>query len=268
MIVELTNRSLLELSGKDAQSFLQNQFSNDVNALQEGVMQLNAFCQHQGKIIALFWLWREDEAFYLSFPKDLTQITTQRLNMFKLMSEVEIEDITDQYTQLGVIDEAGENSLKINDNQSLMVVEKSHDFELSDENNWEQACIENSLPEVSLTTSEAFVPQMLNLDIGEVGVSFTKGCYPGQEVVARLHYLGKPKRRMYAFECESEVAIGDKLVVSDSKSLKASGQVVRAVENKGKYQFLATLEVKNKDSEIRLGDENGAIINYIKAFGE
>jgi len=129
--------------------------------------------------------------------------------------------------------------------------------ELDDANEWEAACIANDIPEVTLATSEKFVPQLLNLDINEVGVNFTKGCYPGQEVVARLHYLGKSKRRMRQFECEGEVNIGDELVVAGSKSAKASGVVVRRVKLGAKSSFLATVEVAYEDDKITLNDADG-----------
>ena len=71
MITQLKNRTLIRLSGKDVQPFLQGQFSNDINALDEGVVQINAYCQHQGKIIALVWVMKKSDDFYVSLPSDL-----------------------------------------------------------------------------------------------------------------------------------------------------------------------------------------------------
>nr|MCS5588387.1 folate-binding protein YgfZ [Candidatus Thioglobus sp.] len=176
MIVQLNNRTLLKLSGSDVQSFLQGQFSNDINALEGGVVQLNAYCQHQGKIIALLWVMKQDGDFYLSFSSDLGEIVTKRLTMFKMMSEVMITDVTDQIMQLGVIDESFKDAFKLNNQQSVSLVESANDIDLGDEAAWELACITNNIPEVSLTTTEKFVPQLLNLDIDELGVNFTKGC--------------------------------------------------------------------------------------------
>jgi folate-binding protein YgfZ len=86
------------------------------------------------------------------------------------------------------------------------------------------------IPEVFLSTSEKFVPQMLNLDIDEVGVNFSKGCYPGQEVVARLHYLGEAKRRLFAFKSESEIQIGDSLYCAPLRLRKQEGIVIKEAE--------------------------------------
>jgi len=254
MITQLTKRALLQLTGNDVKTFLQGQFSNDINTLEEGIVQLNAYCQHQGKIIALIWVMKKNESFYLSFPADLEEVVVKRLNMFKMMSDVQISDLSNDIIQLGIVDEDFKGAFKLNDQQSMALVETLDAVELADESTWEKSCIENGIAEVTLDTSEKFVPQLLNLDIDEVGVSFTKGCYPGQEVVARLHYLGKSKRRMRAFECDGEVKVGDELLVTGSASAKASGMVVRCVTLDAKSLCLATIEVAYEDDEITLNN--------------
>ena len=98
---------------------------------------------------------------------------------------------------------------------------------------------------------------MLNLDINEVGVNFSKGCFPGQEVVARLHYLGKAKRRLFAFKTNSSLSIGDTLYCAESKSAKASGSVISQVKFGSDFYCLATLEVENKDNRITINNDQG-----------
>ncbi len=264
MITQLNNRALLRLNGSDTQSFLQGQLSNDIDTLEEGVVQLNAYCQHQGKIIALLWVMKQGEDFYLSFPEDLKAIVVQKLTMFKMMSDVNIKDVSDELIQLGVIDEKLDSSFTLNDHQSVVLVETLDSMKLANESEWEMVCINNNVPEVILATSEKFVPQLLNLDVDEVGVSFTKGCYPGQEVVARLHYLGKSKRRMRQFKGEVKFRVADELIVSGSKSAKASGIVVRQVKLADKSLCLATVEVAYEDDEIRLNSADGAQLTRIK----
>jgi folate-binding protein YgfZ len=236
------------------QSFLQGQLSNDINALEEGVVQINAYCQHQGKIMALIWVMKRADEYYLSFPKDLSAEIVKKLTMFKMMSDVTIKDITNELLQFGVVDEVVDGVFVINDQQSIVLVDSDNEFKLSDEREWEAACIANEVPEVELATVEKFVPQLLNLDIDEVGVNFSKGCYPGQEVVARLHYLGKSKRRMRAFECDGEIEVGDELLVTGSDSAKASGIVVRRVKLDAKSLCLATVEIAHEDDEITLNN--------------
>jgi folate-binding protein YgfZ len=200
----------------------------------------------------------------LSFPSDLAEIITKRLTMFKMMSAVEITDVSNELIQLGVIDEDFDGAFKLNDQQSVALVESVDGVGLDNESEWALACITNGVAEVELKTSEKFVPQLLNLDIDEVGVNFTKGCYPGQEVVARLHYLGKSKRRMRQFECDGEVNVGDELLVAGSKSAKASGIVVRRVQLGDKSSFLATVEVAFEDAAITLNNADGIELTRIK----
>jgi folate-binding protein YgfZ len=252
------------MNGIDVQSFLQGQLSNDIDGLEEGTVQLNAYCQHQGKIIALIWVMKQADDFYLSFASDLAEIVTKRLIMFKMMSDVTITDVSDELIQLGVVDQEFDGAYKLNNQQSVALVKTLDGVELDDANEWEAACIANDIPEVTLATSEKFVPQLLNLDINEVGVNFSKGCYPGQEVVARLHYLGKSKRRMRQFQCEGEVNVGDELLVAGSKSAKASGIVVRRVQLGDKSSFLATVEVAFEGAAITLNNADGIQLTRIK----
>ena len=103
-----------------------------------------------------------------------------------------------------------------------------------------------------------------------MGVNFSKGCYPGQEVVARLHYLGEAKRRLFSFQCDFEVQIGDNLYCSSSKSAKVradrykgSGMVVNKVKYDSKFYCLATLDVDLKDEKITINNESGQILTRI-----
>ena len=273
MFCHLENRALLKVSGGDSGPFLQAQLSNDIEQLDNSSIQLNAYCQHQGKILALFWVIRSDDSFLLSFPLDLLDIIKSRLQMFVIMADVNIQDITLECSQIGSIDESYNNSFTINDKLSLIIVNPKDitQFDIKPVEFWYKACIDSNLPEISLITSEKLVPQMLNLDINEIGVNFSKGCYPGQEVVARLHYLGSVKRRLFAFESNSEINTGDSLFCSTSKSAKArgarykaSGIVVLKVQYNPQFYCLATLEVASKDEKVTLNNEQGPILKRIK----
>ena len=273
MYSHLNSRALLKISGGDAESFLQAQLSNNINELDNSSIQLNAYCQHQGKMLALFWVMRSNDDFLLSFPLDLLEIIKSRLQMFVIMSDVTIDDVTDDYLQIGIIDENQNNAFTINDKLSLIIANPSElsKFKVISNDFWDKACIDFSLPEIYLLTSEKLVPQMLNLDINEIGVNFSKGCFPGQEVVARLHYLGVAKRRLFAFESDSEINVGDTLFCSTSKSAKArgarykaSGIVVSKVKYNTQFYCLATLEVASKDEKVKLNNDQGPILKRIK----
>ena len=105
MFFHLNNRALLKISGNDAESFLQSQFSNDIGKLNNSSVQLSAYCQHQGKILSLFWVIRQEEGFYLSFPKELLDSIQSRLKMFVIMADVIIEDVSMRLAQIGVLEE-------------------------------------------------------------------------------------------------------------------------------------------------------------------
>ncbi len=265
MFVRLDNRALIRLTGKDSESFLQSQLSNDVNKLDNSSIQLSAYCQHQGKILVLFWLLRSKDDFLLSFPLDLIETVKNRLQMFILVSDVKIEDVTEKYLQLGLINENKADAYVLNGQLSLMLVDSqsAEKFTFASRHYWDKACIDNLIPEVNSITTEKFVPQMLNLDIDEIGLSFTKGCYPGQEVVARLHYLGKAKRRLFVFKSVSEIKIGDDLFCPSLKSARACGSVVFQVKFNTDYFCLATLEVVHKDDQIYLNNEQGPTLTRI-----
>ena len=273
MQCNLTNRALVRVSGADAKEFLQNQFSNDISKLGNSNIQINAYCQHQGKIIALFWVMRSDNSFLLSFPIDLLVKVISRLKLFVIMSDVIIEDITSSFVQLGLIKEINSNGYLINENMSLSVQSKTNDIEVTvnNQDDWIRACIDSGIPEVFLSTSEKLVPQMLNLDIDEVGVNFSKGCYPGQEVVARLHYLGDAKRRLFAFTSDSEMEVGESLFCASSKAAKArgdrykgSGIVVSKVKYNSLFYCLGTMDIDLLSDKITLNNEHGPQLNLIK----
>jgi folate-binding protein YgfZ len=200
----------LRVGGAGATQFLQNQLSNDIEAIAEGDWQLNAYCQHQGRMIALLWVNKCFDGFYVHLSSDLQKIIFNRFKMFALNVEVEIE-LSDKIIDLTTI---------------------------------------RGYPQITLSSSEKFIPQDLNLDIDEVGVNFSKGCYPGQEVVARVKYLGTPKRRLYQFEFDGEVAVLDKIY--PQKGSHSVGLVVNQIPT----GFLAVLKTAEEHSELKLNNQS------------
>ena len=272
MFFHINNRALLKISGSDAESFLQAQLSNDISIVDNKSIQFNAYCQHQGKILALFWVLRYEDYFLLSFPIELCDSIKDRLQMFVIISDVNIDNVTSEYYQIGCDDVTFSNSYRMNDQLSL-IIKNSKDSENVEFNSlqiWNKLLIDSNIPEVFSNTSEKFVPQMLNLDINELGVNFTKGCYPGQEVVARLHYLGQAKRRLFSFKSEFEMEVGDNLYCASSSTAKARGErykgsgiVVSKVKYNSLFYCLATLDTDLKDNKITLNNEQGPILQIL-----
>ena len=272
MRILLNNRALLKISGNDAEEFLQNQFTNDIKKIDRKKVQFNAYCQHQGKVIAFFWVMRMGEDFFLSFPDELLEKIENRLKFFVIMSDVIIKNVTNVLIQTGLINESSPNEFRINDELAVVIEDSNgQSVELAENHiSWEKACLDSHLPEIYNVTSEKLVPQMLNLDINELGVSFSKGCYPGQEVVARLHYLGSAKRRLFSFKSNQEMLIGDSLYCATSKTAlargdryKGSGIVVSKVKYSSLFYCLATLDVDLIDEEITLNNEHGPKLQRI-----
>ncbi|MEX1200470.1 MAG: hypothetical protein WEB02_06745 [Methylophaga sp.] len=207
----LSNWQAVLVNGEDAESFLQNLLTNDVKAAQPGQAQLNAFCQAKGRILAIFWLVRRGNDFVLLLPADQADFLAQRLTMFKLRSKVDINvmanclvialpnnndptgisaEISEALTIALLPAEAVDSSLT-QLHQAGLVQQASHC--------WQQVLLNNGYPMIFAASRERFTAQQVNLDLAG-GVSFRKGCYPGQEVVARLHYLGEAKRRLFIGE--------------------------------------------------------------------
>ena len=272
MRVYLKNRSLLYISGSDSESFLQSQLTNDISKLGKSEIQINAYCQHQGKIIGLFWVMRYQDGFLMSFPIDLLEKIKSRLEIFVIMSDVVIDDLSNHLFQIGMINEKKSDVYILNTNLSIEISD-TLDTDPDDFGNieeWNKSYFDSSIPEVYTITSEKLVPQMLNLDINEIGVNFSKGCYPGQEVVARLHYLGSAKRRLFSFRSNQEMLVGDSLYCASSKTAlargdryKGSGIVVSKVKYKSLFYCLATLDVDLINEEITLSNEHGPILERI-----
>ena len=248
MKIFLENYQVLQVSGKDSLDFLQGQVTNDINKLDKKTAQLNAVCQHQGRVIAITTIIKNDDGFYLILPIDMVDIVFKRLSMFIVISDVSIKK--NNLSVIGVL--GGDGRYKLDDTFSFELVEK-HNFKTN--TMWETTCIENKIAEISSLTSEKFTPQMLNLDIEEIGVNFSKGCYTGQEIVARLHYLGKSKRRLFKFSSDFKVSIGDEIKSTNPDIQKTLGTVIRVIKLSTYYHFLATFEVDKIDKEITINNK-------------
>lgn len=206
----LTEMGLIHVSGGDAASFLQNMFTNDVSALHHNQAQLNGLCNPKGRLLAVFLLIKQDNDFFILLPTELVDPIMQRLNMFKLRSDVTLTKQDDVHV-LGGLGRASTDakltpifvpnapSMQIYLVSDDVINELSMDGQLLNENYWYKAWLEAGLAMVFKSSQEAFTPQQVNLDLVG-GVSFKKGCYPGQEVVARMHYLGSPSRRLFLAE--------------------------------------------------------------------
>lgn len=189
--------STIIVSGADAFDFLQAQLSNDLRLLDERGELLAAWCNPKGRVICILRVRRSDDGYGLILPAELAESVIKRLILFRFRSKVEFEAAPASPDELGV-----QGSTE----------------------DWLLANLRDGRPEVWQAQSEQFTPHMLNLDL--IGaISFDKGCYPGQEIVARTYYRGATKRRTHRFESARPVAAGDK--VSDGE--RDIGEVLNAI---------------------------------------
>jgi tRNA-modifying protein YgfZ len=229
---ELGGSGVLAFRGPDAARFLQGQLSADVEKLQPGASTLAGLHSAQGRTVALLALLRTNSEEVLSvFPRELTGAVEQRLRKFILRSKVRIEDLTETHRVIGMpagADPASEWVVPWGDRRMLLVPAARADEFTGDADkrtDWERADIAAGLPQIYTATSEAFVAQMLNLDLLGA-ISFDKGCYTGQEVIARAHYRGRVKRRLQRWHAPAGAApsAGDSARTRDGRALT----VVRA----------------------------------------
>ncbi|MGK0674068.1 MAG: folate-binding protein [Halothiobacillaceae bacterium] len=278
IMADLGHRGLIVVMGADAESFLQNMLSNDVRKVHEGHSQLTSLNTPKGRMLAIMRLFRREGVYYLTLPRQLVEPTLKRLRMFVLRSKATLESAGEALVRFGLAGERAERLLHeawdepptaIDDTRTtrgvtiIRVPGHIPRFELFGELEpmqklwqrldvhavptgtlyWDLLDTLAALPEVYPQTVEAFVPQMVNLErIG--GVSFKKGCYPGQEVVARMHYLGKPNRRMALLRAKTaEHAHPGQPVFGDTPET-AVGTVVRAAPHPdGGIVLLAVLRL-------------------------
>ena len=287
VLCDLTHLGFISATGDEAQSFLQNQLSNDINQVSEQHCQLNAYCTAKGRALALFRVFQFHNSYYLQLPVERIEATLKRLHMFVLRSKVILQDACDQLIAFGLtgpnasqllqaIDSttpqqddacsATENLLicKIRGRQPRYIVtgdcdsviaswHKLKDSTVSCGNHaWSYLDIHAGIPQIYTENVEEFVPQMLNLHSID-GISFQKGCYPGQEVVARMHFLGKLKRRMYLAHTESghQPRAGALVFAVDDKSEQGIGRVVQAQPAPhGGFDLLVVLQIANAKSNL------------------
>jgi folate-binding protein YgfZ len=240
---------VLRARGADAVSFLQGQLSNDANGLERGRLQLSGYHTPQGRAIALLRLTALAADDLLAvLPRDLLPIVVPRLKRYVLRAKVQLSDDSQQWQIRGyrgpapVVPE-GALCLAYGSARQLLLIPAGSALPTADDApsgtaaDWAACDIAEGLPQVYAATSEAFVAQMLNLDVTG-GIALDKGCYTGQEIIARAHYRGQVKRRMRRFESQApcELKPGQAGVLADGRGFKVVAAVARA---DGRCEFLA-----------------------------
>lgn len=258
------DHTIITFAGSDALTFLQSQLTNDVAAVAVGGWQWQGYCSAKGRLQATFAMARiGEDAFAAVVHNSVAATLAKRLTMFRLRSKVTIELSTSlvaalhltqpEFTDktLATIDLGQGRWITIEPSAATATGEFIRTAETADAQQqfmqrWNLLGIDAMQPEITAATADMFVPQMLNWDHVQPGggVSFSKGCYPGQEVVARAHYRGAVKRQLesHALSVVIGVAPGQAVTLNDSRAadvcnaVKLAGQTVRALVVVGRVE--------------------------------
>jgi hypothetical protein len=296
VFADLEYQGVIAVHGPEAGSFLQTQLSNDIQQLEEDTSQLSAYCTPKGRMLGLMRIFRRADIYYLRLPVDTLEAVLQRLRMYVIRARVTLEDVSDNFLRIGVSGTEAAAELQAATGvcpDTVNGVARQGDFTLLrvpgpqprfevyaaslqaaqqcwdslnvhgapvGESVWRLLEILAGLPAVFAATREAFVPQMTNLQLVD-GVSFRKGCYPGQEIVARMQYLGTLKRRMYLGHIaqDASVAPGAELY-SAHVPAQPVGQIVDAQAHPdGGLLALAVLQIQAAEAGgLHLGSATGS----------
>jgi len=275
LFVTLTDQGLIRASGADAASFLHNLLTNDIKHLEPGQARHAGLCTAKGRMIASFLIWREGEDFLLQLSADILPGILKKLSMYVLRSKVRLTDIGAERTLIGAIGSTlapgsplatqaceGGTAIRLDAERAVLALPRDAadkfpcDGELAD---WHRAEIRHGIPRILAATQEMFTPQMVNYELAAVGgVSFQKGCYPGQEVVARTHYLGKVKRRMYRVKLDTEFVPGTDVFTPEAGDQHCGAVVLTAPAANGGYESLLVVQSGGAEADaIHVGAPGG-----------
>jgi folate-binding protein YgfZ len=268
----LTRLATIMVSGADARAYLQGQLTADLDTLSSNRVQLACCNSPQGRVQAVFWLLERAEGIALVLPAALVDSTVLRLRKYVLRAKAKIEPA--KHLQLGVVPRsalpadvtlAGSESHREIDGVSYFTLPGMEDVlmlgafsaaaDTAREHQWHLSQVRAGLPQVYPETQEAFVAQMLNIDLLG-GISFEKGCYTGQEIIARAHFRGTVKRRMFLFHGAGSAPVPGTRVLSGEQH---AGDIVDAVDTADGCEVLAVISLAQLNSELRIDGRDGAL---------
>lgn len=300
----ITDLGLIALNGEESASFLHNQLTNDVEHMGQDEARLAGYCSPKGRLMASFLMWRNAETIFLQLPRAIQAPLQKRLQMFVMRSKTKLSDATELEANqvviglggglaqaslaqwfdalpaapFGKLDNAMGTLIRVADAfgapryQWLMSAATAQTVwpllaeRLSAGGNdaWHLSEIHAGVPQISAATQEQFVPQMVNFELLG-GVNFKKGCYPGQEIVARSQYLGKLKRRTTLVSIPDATATAGAEVFAESDPEQPCGMVVNAAPN-GHGGVDALVEMKLaaiEEAAVRFGAAGGPALTFL-----
>ncbi len=288
-VCRLADRGVIRARGADAATFLQGQLTNDVASLAAGSACLAGFCSAKGRLQATFIVWRGgDDEFLLSCPTSVLAATLKRLSMFVLRAKCKLSEATDEIALIGVAGPAAAamlgpsavwqraphgagSAIRLPDAtglpRALLATPAGSEADVAAAAamtlaTWHWLEVESGVVTVEAATVDRFVPQMVNFELVG-GVDFQKGCYPGQEIVARSQYRGTTKRRTLLFDCDELPAAGQD-VYSAGLTSEPAGTVANAAPHPFHAGGNALVEVRLAalaGEDLRLGAVDGPLLH-------
>jgi folate-binding protein YgfZ len=272
-VIQLTQLAAIMVSGPDARSYLQGQLTADLDQLSAHRVQLACCNSPQGRVQAVFWMLERSDGIALLLPAALLDSTVARLRKYVLRAKAKIEAA--KHLQVGFAPRAAlpaEVTLpEASSHHEIGGVSyftlPGHDDVLllgsfiaptdaAREHRWRQSYIRAGLPQIHPETHEAFVAQMLNLDLLG-GISFEKGCYTGQEIIARAHFRGTVKRRMFLFSSDSPApAPGTRVLAGEAHA----GDVVDAITTDHGADILAVISLAQLNAPLHVDGQTATLL--------
>lgn len=298
VIVPLTHIALIRVEGEDAAVFLHNLMSNDIKRLALHGAQYNSFNSPKGRMLASFVVWRTATGYLLQLSADLLAGIHKKLSMYVLRSKVRLSDCGNELALIGLagpgaaraLDAAGlalpPEAMSVSQGNNIQVVRLEHDrvqivvpvaqaadvwqrlhhagAKPAGTMAWRWLDIRNGVPLITAVTQDEFVAQMVNFElIG--GVNFQKGCYPGQEIVARTQYLGKLKKRMFLAHIDGEQMPqpGTDVYAAEFGTQSCGKLTTVAPAPDGGFDALVVTQISAFESnDVHLGAPDGARLSF------
>jgi tRNA-modifying protein YgfZ len=295
VISPLLDQGLIQATGEEAASFLHNLLTNDVNHLLPGQARVAGLCSPKGRLMADFVIWHDGDKLMLKLTADILPAILKKLSMYVLRSKVKLADASAEKVLFGlsastpedlanivgepvppfaILAIEGGTVIGLDPNRALVCADattapalwarlaaKATPVGLAA---WRLSEIRAGRPRIVAATQEAFVPQMVNFDQPTLGgVSYTKGCYPGQEVVARSHYLGKIKRHMFRALLETEAPPGTHVFAPGTESQHCGELVTVTPSPEGGYECLVVVQTSAMEAgDVRVGSLDGQKLRF------
>ena len=281
-MIDLTDLGLLSIAGEQAKKFLQGQLTCKLDEITETQSRLGAHCNPQGRVISLFRIFIHNDNYFLQMPRELIPLAKNALQKYAVFFKVTLRDVTHDFQQLGYVGKPltnistdkvvnihlpgiFERYLFIGEANSIMTLKNqlAEQAVESDFNYWKSMDIADNFAAIYPDTSEKFLPHDLDLPALDA-VSFDKGCYTGQEIIARMQYRGKLKNHLYKATVKTELSVsrGADIYIEN----KSCGNIVDFCQiDYNNYELLVIAQDRDIESHtLFLDPENNFSLKFLK----